>query len=283
METVKIQVSIVVIGVEILKFDFVFVILVYRSYDDVLICIKSIKEKFSSYKIIIVNSYYDDLSLDKLNRLAKDNACDFLNVENRGYSYGNNQGIIYAKSRYDFNYLIVTNPDIVVQKNRMNFAKYNGKALIIAPEIRTITGKYQNPYWAIKSSIAEFFIYYGYKKLNKLYIYIGIAIHKLIRELFLIIPQNNKKIYGAHGCFMVFSKQALDILGVPFDDKMFLFAEEALLAHKLENENIPIIYTLDISILHKEDGSINLSDIDESNITRKSVIYYYEKYVMGNN
>jgi len=61
-----------------------------------------------------------------------------------------------------------------------------------------------------------------------------------------------------------------------YDENMFLFAEEAYLAHVFEKEKINTILTKNILIFHKEDGSMKLSKINEDDELRKSVMYYYE-------
>ena len=68
-------------------FDFVFVVLVYRNTQD-------LKDFFSSLnipnsKVVVVNSFYNDETKSEFEQIAIDNGADFLNVENKGYGYGN--------------------------------------------------------------------------------------------------------------------------------------------------------------------------------------------------
>lgn len=264
-------------------YEYVFVILTYRNTEDIKECLISIEKKFNDYKAVIVNSYYDESSKMEMEKIAEKYNCDFLNVENRGYGYGNNCGVQFCKKEYDFSYLVISNPDIIVKKNDFLAESYLEKAVVIAPVIKTLTGKWQNPYWVKKNCLAEFFIYSGYKHMNKFVIYSGIAINKIIRELSNRLFFRNKdrvrsKVYASHGSFVIFSKKAVQQLGDKiYDENMFLFAEEAYLAHVLEEKNIPVIFTKEIDILHKEDGSMNVSNINEKSELRKSVVYYYEK------
>ena len=52
------------------KYETVFVILTYRSTNDLEECISSIQNKFSSLKIVIVNSFYDDTTRDEFVKIA---------------------------------------------------------------------------------------------------------------------------------------------------------------------------------------------------------------------
>lgn len=80
-------------------YKFLFVVLVYRNSADLYDFIISVKQNFTNYKIVVVNSYYDNESLKVIEDIAISNDCEFINVANKGYSYGNNLGIGYAKKK----------------------------------------------------------------------------------------------------------------------------------------------------------------------------------------
>lgn len=268
------------------KIEIGFVILTYRNFNDLEEIIPSIKDAYSSFifKILIVNSFYDEITKNEINKIANKYRCDFINVENKGYGYGNNRGIEYFLSNYKFDYLIIANPDTIVKKNKFDYRKYKNDAIVIAPCIKNLNGKYQNPYWVIDNPIAEYFVYRGHKYGKKFVLYLGIAINKIIRELFHLKKNNiSRRIFACHGSYIIFSKKALDKISLPYDEHMFLFAEENLLAHILKNYEIPIVYTSNIEILYKEDGSISVAKIDENKELSKSIVYYYEKLKKGKN
>lgn len=260
------------------KIDFVFIVLTFKNTDDIKELVDSIKKNFAQYlyKIVIVNSYFDETTKNIIINFAKNNYCDFFNIENKGYGYGNNQGIIYANKKYNYKFLIIANPDTKIIKNNFNFSLYESKKIVIAPIIKNLLGKNQNPYWVIKNRITELLIYIGYKRNLILLTYLGIIINKIVRIIFNKF-NHNSYIYAAHGSFVIFSKKTLETIGLPYDEKMFLFGEEKLLAHILENKKIQTYYTKKIEILHKEDGSLKLSNIIEKEELSKSTIYYYEK------
>lgn len=262
------------------KYKYIFIILNYRNTSDVLNCIRSIEKHVKNYKIVMINSHYDKKSEKILHEIADAYKCDFIDVPNLGYGYGNNKGIEYAAERYCFDFIIICNPDIMIESwSDKPFDKFSDA--VFAPIIRTKRGKSQNPYWAKKNNFAEWLIYNGYKLKNKWLLYFGIAINKIIREIFLkcfyLRKINEIKVYAAHGSFCIFPKKIFDNNKKIYDEKMFLFAEEAYLAHMLEKQNIKTILTKRIKIRHVEDGCIKFEKIDEESIQRKSVVYYYEK------
>ena len=264
------------------KVKFVFVILTYRTSSDLSECLNSIEKNFDSYKVIVVNSFYDTESENAIFDIANEHNCDYFSVENKGYSYGNNKGISYCKEKYIFDYLIICNPDIVVEQNNIDYKKYDGEILVLAPIIRNLVNKMQNPYWAIDNKIGEHIIYEGYKHRNRLLLYFAFAMNKVLRWICntsfkYFNNSKEKRIYACHGSFVMFSSKLLEKFDVLYDDNMFLFAEEAYIARVFKNFDIPIIYNKNLIICHKEDGSMSVEKIDEKSELRKSVMYYYEK------
>ena len=61
---------------------------------------------------------------------------------------------------------------------------------------------------------------------------------------------------------------------------MFLFAEEGVLAVKLNNCGFETLYTDDIVIHHKEDGSMSLGGFEVDAELKKANIYFYEEYIV---
>ena len=267
---------------EKLIYDIVFVVLTYRNTEDLRnFIIDSKKVLNCKYKIIVVNSYYDDETNEEFARIANENECDYIAVENKGYGYGNNQGIKLARERYLFKFLIISNPDIVVKQFAIE--KIDGmQRHIIAPTIKTIRGKDQNPYYYSRIEFVEWTRYCACKYNNKSMAYIGFAINKLYRVIALKIDRlfnvKKRRIYACHGSFVIIGCEALEKLGQVFDEGMFLFAEENHLA-RLANEKSIITYMIpDIYVIHKEDGSFGDNKQLMSKYSKESYIYYYEKW-----
>lgn len=260
--------------------DVVFVVLVYRNKDDLIDFIKSTQKLTVSFKIVVVNSYYDDDSMKAVEEEARKHGCDFINVENKGYGYGNNVGISFAVDNYNPAFVVVSNPDIIIEKFDASVLS-DYKDCVIGPIITAKNGNHQNPYWAVNFRPAEYLIYVGYKKRNKMLIYGGIIINKLIREIyylaFRISDKTERKAFAVHGSFVLIPQNVLKKRKKLYDENMFLFAEEALLAHELKKDKISSYITKRIKVLHKEDGSMGLENLNTKKYIRESVVYYYEK------
>ncbi len=239
------------------KLDCVFVVLVYRNIDVLEDFFKSLVLP-CKYKVIIVNSYYDEQSLHQCREVAEKNGSDFIPIDNRGFGYGNNVGVKYAMEHYEYEYLILSNSDIQVNSLDALF-NLNKDVAVIAPHTYLPNGKIQNPNipWRVKSLFRWLWLAYNFDSGIRLWL-----IHcftRACREFFRFYRLFNRKplydIYSCHGSFIAFTRKAVDNLFPFFDDRMFLYNEELYLAEKCRLKNIPIYYCPEIDVLHLEGAS----------------------------
>lgn len=262
------------------EYDYVFVILVYRNFEDLEECIESIQSKVGNYKIIVVNAYYDEESKSKVNEIAEKYDCDFLNEPNKGYSYGNNRGIEYALLKYRFKYIVVNNPDIIIKK----FPDCCQKGDIIAPKIISASGNNQNPMYIKYNGFTDWMVYKALKHNWKILLLAALGVNKAIKKITLLFYKNKNcyLVYAAHGSCVLLSNKSiklLDIDGKIYDENIFLFAEEMVLAAKARKLGLKTVYNKEFSVLHKEDGSMNLSNLSIQDELVKGNVYYYEHYI----
>jgi GT2 family glycosyltransferase len=259
-------------------FEVIFCVLTYKNDKD--ICDFVLQAKTAchfSYKIIIINSHYDDETERNIETVAQANDCIFLDVPNKGYGSGNNVGIAYAVEHYDFSYLVVSNADILIRQ--MDLASLNGlpdSPFLLAPKIICKTGKKQNPFLIKNNRLYNWLIYRGFATNWKFPILLGLAINKCNR-LFQR-PKPKRKIFACHGSFVIFNRRAIEELFPVYDENIFLFGEEEDIAYKAKEKNIPSFYFPEIVVYHKEDGSIKLSDINVYKLSKESTIYVYTKW-----
>lgn len=265
------------------KADLVFVVLVYRNSKDIKNLIESISENINlNRKIIIVNSFYDETSKEEIQKIAEDTKSDFLNIPNKGYGYGNNKGIEFAKNNYIFDYLIVCNPDTIIQEFEIPDTFDKNDSCIIAPKILTLTKKNQNPYYKKKSNFKEWILYNAYKRNIKNLFFLSNLIGRIQREFFemkiKILRKKKMEIYASHGSFLVFSSKMIFQFEKIYDENIFLFSEENDLARLCYENKIPMYYFPDLKIIHKEDGSMGFVDHSLIKYKKQSFMYYYEKW-----
>lgn len=267
-------------------YKYVFVILVYKNTSDLENCLKTINKNVrQSHKSIVVNAYFDDYTKAASEKVANKYDCDFINIENKGYSYGNNKGIQLAKDHYHFEYIVVCNPDVEILEFDDRYLNESFEYDIIAPRITTLSGKRQNPMATKRNRITEYLEYWGFKTRIMPLVFGGILISKISRFFGIAVKkikgQNIYPIHCVHGSFVIFSRKAISKLIPVYDEKIFLFAEEGILATRASTLDIKCCYYDFVKILHKEDGSMKLSDFSINEILRESNLYYLETYVMS--
>ncbi len=259
----------------------VYVVLTYRNTEDL--------ELFFAHlggpdgRVVVVNSYYDEMTKEKMEQIARSNGADFLNVENKGYGAGNNAGIAYALMHYDFDALVISNPDVEVgQWHSPDMRELRDR--IVAPRIVTLSGKEQNPYYAVRNRLGEWFFGRYAKSGKAVWMWAAVIMNKLLREGFLLMTRISRResyrVAAAHGAFLIIGREALDQLEVPlFDERMFLFCEEVHLARLARQHGVRIEYRPGISVLHKEDGSMSIAQIQENEHALRSwrVLYGLER------
>ena len=262
------------------KTKYVFVILVYRNTDDLTECLESIERQVKSFRVIVVNAFYDDKTATIVEEICNLHKCVFINIENKGYSYGNNRGIELANKLFEYEYVIVSNPDIIIEQFKDDLLRTEFEYNIIAPRITAASGRKQNPMAIRDCRFAQYLQYLGFKKGINLLVYVGIFISKSLNALNLLVRNKTKpyRIYEAHGSFVIISKKAVETLYPLYDENMFLFAEEGVLASRAKHAGLLTCYYDDIHIKHKEDGSMKLGDFTINTELCKANIYCYEHY-----
>jgi GT2 family glycosyltransferase len=260
----------------------VFVVLVYKNITDLKDFLRSLKNINGTYKVIVVNSHFDQKTMEEVREFSLSHNCDFVDVENKGYGYGNNCGIDYATNHYKFKFIVISNPDIVIE--RLSINNLNGfEDSIIGPKIITLTGKNQNPYYISKIGLTEFLKYTSAKFNTMLFLYAGVILNKINKFVRLKAGKSKKdefkRTYALHGSFIILGNKAIEKLGKLFDERMFLFVEEEHLARLANSKGVKMYYYQDAQVLHKEDGSVSLLNKNLNKILFESYIIYYENWV----
>ncbi len=258
------------------KYTFVFIVLTFRNTDDLECFFKA--NHVADSKVIVVNSFFDEESNSKFEEIAHRNGADFLKVPNNGYGAGNNRGVEYAMSHYDFDYLVISNADIEIEKFDKNAIKNNSDS-IIAPKILTLKGKNQNPSSPFHPSrVITNLTYRLYKGNHRHLIWLAYIYSRLSKIIYYSISRFRKKIYSPHGAFFILPYHILKKMVPIYNEKMFLFYEETHIGKLAEKLRIRTNYTPEIVIRHKEDGSVSLLKEGQYKHMRDSYIELYNHW-----
>lgn len=259
------------------KYDDIFVILTYRNKEDIIELLESIRKNTKNTRTIIVNSYYDDSTKEEFRIIAQKYVCDFVPVDNRGYGAGNNAGMRYALEHYDFKRLVISNPDVEI-------VTYNQQLLDLCPsgvyagEITNLNGKQQNPLRVYDCNFTNDSNYYLLIKKRRILFYLSVLVAKIQRLITLKTKKKLINVFAVHGSFFAISESILKQVGPFFDEKIFMFQEEIDIAKLFKQKEIPVMFTKYISVIHKEDGDIGMSNMNHSDLALESCLYIHQKW-----
>ena len=259
---------------------FSFIVLHYKNIDTTIECLNCLM-KFVDKKTNIIVVDNNTLNKKEESQLKK-YTVDIIKLDkNYGYAYANNIGIEYAKRKYDSDFYIVINNDIIIEQEdflkiiKRDYNKYHFD--LMGPFINSSSGESVNPFPVLKSKEE---VEVELKKCNKLLKIYKSSILSFLLKIYLNIkhlivkPEINqngkslKKKVALHGCCIIMSKKYINKYEKPFFDKTFLYHEEEFIYQRIINDNLCSIYDPNIMVFHKEDISLKSKNIREAKYFR---------------
>lgn len=238
-------------------FDLVFVVLVYRNVNVLHDFFESLQLVYS-YRVIVVNSFYDQESERQCRVIADKHHADFLSVPNKGFGVGNNVGSQYAMDHYRYRYLVLSNSDILIHDLEY-LRQLNYQRAVYAPDTRMENGHRQNPHIPIRFGFYMKLLNLSYRVKSEALMSVAFAINRLVREAYVawtkLAGGREVRVFSAHGSFLILTYQASVELMPLFHEDMFLYNEELYLAHRCRQESIPVYYVPKLKITHLEGAS----------------------------
>jgi len=216
------------------------VILNYNSHQMTARCVNSILHYYNiAIQMVIVDNHSSDGSYEILTEAFE----QYKNIKvifadhNSGYSYGNNLGIRYLIKNHDqVDYLAVLNPDVMIFDGKilqnLIYALMTDKSLAGISPLMIENGYLKPEHWAIRlpSHINNFLSSLVIlRKINPLlYKSYGINPETLVAYVD-VLP----------GSFFIMKKEIFLNIEL-FDENVFLYGEEILIAKKIKNKNFKL-------------------------------------------
>lgn len=209
------------------------IIVNYNDWDNLKLCINSISLEIP-YKVYVVDS--DSKASNYIQELRKNSKVTFIQSPiNGGYSFGNNLGLKRALED-GCDYFLISNTDIIFNKNSIEnliSPLEDNICDIVGPKVILSNGKRQEEILGVRvrpisklklimNSVTNGILFKDYKiKFN------NIDRHNLLTY----------KVYGVSGCCFAFNKLTFTKV-FPFDEHIFLYNEEWMLAEKAYRANL---------------------------------------------
>lgn len=235
--------------------------------------IESIKYYDLIDNIIVVDNNSSDNSKEELRKINNNKVKFIFNNENFGYSKGNNIGLKYAVDILKSDYIIVSNPDIMVNEEALlkciQAFDINDKYAIVAPTINNINSK-GDIAWKIPNYYNDIFslFYITNKLFNKNLLYKNSVFQKKFTEVE-VLP----------GSLLVMKGSLMKEIGY-FDENVFLYCEERILASKLKEKGYKSVLLNDYNYIH-EHGSVIKKQLN-SKIKQYKILNSSKRYFLVN-
>jgi GT2 family glycosyltransferase len=250
------------------------VILNYNSSADCRKCIGYLKAQQNiEQEIIVVDNCSRDEEREAVETLCKEQGCTFIaNSENKGYNAGNNVGLRYAAEK-GYEFTLIANPD-------MEFPQSNYLATLLAKmqededivvcgsDIIGADGIHQSPMgkdgnW--RGSFGWVNDIFGNKnKKNDAYKFID----------------NHKVSHYCHkvsGCCFMIRTSFLEEINF-FDEKVFLYCEEAILSRQVEMTGKRMYYLATAQAVHRHVKNEKGAPVKRFKAWGKSRCYFIDRY-----
>lgn len=250
------------------------VILNFNGVDNSIECVNSLmknKGEELDVSIVLVDNASKDGSVDRLQKEFGKKITIIENNKNLGFTGGSNEGMRYAISS-DSDFVLLLNNDTIVDHDLI-------KNLILAASDEAVGGVVPKIYFA---KGFEFHDKYKKEDLGKVLWYAGgemdwqnligknVGVDEVDRGQFDIKQETEL----ATGCCFLIKKSVLQKVGI-FDDKFFLYYEDADLSERIKKAGYKIIYEPRAFLWHKNAQSSggSGSGLQDYYITRNRLLF----------
>lgn len=249
------------------------IILNYNSSADCRKCIGYLKaQQGVETEIIVIDNCSRNDEHEAVETLCKEQGCTFIaNSENKGYNAGNNVGLRYAAEK-GYEYALIANPDMEFpQKNYLatliEAMRANEDVVVCGSDIIGADGIHQSPMgkegnW--RGSFGWIKEIFGKKKKSDAYDFID----------------NYKESHYCHkvsGCCYMIRMSFLKSINF-FDEKVFLYCEEAILSRQVEIAGKQMYYLATAQAIHRHVKSEKGDPVKRFKTWGKSRCYFIDHY-----
>lgn len=246
------------------------IILNYNSSLDCRKCVSFLKKQRGvELEIVVVDNCSRADDVEQLRQLCKEQDCILIeNHENRGYNAGNNIGLRYAAEK-GYKYALIANPDMEFPqvdyvKKLAEIMEKNPEVVVCGSDIVGNDGEHQNPMrrdggW------------------RTAYVWLSAV---LTQQHVYGLPNNyqeSRYCDKVSGCCLMLRMDFIYQLGF-FDERVFLYCEEAILSRQVERAGKRMFYTAEAQAVHRHIKGEKENHVPRFKAWIKSRLYFEREY-----
>ena len=248
------------------------VVVNYNDYNNTISFIDSIKDYSVIKHIVIVDNCSTDDSYSKLEGICDKKVSLVKNTSNKGYGSGINLGSKYLMDNYKVKNIIVSNTDIIInsEEDLVNMISYlKDDVALVGPNVLENGGI--NRGWKVPSVWDDVLLNLP-------------VIHRKIRKKLVLYSDDyfnsdSSFVEAVSGCFFIVRGDALKKVDF-FDENMFLYYEENVLAVKLKKFNYKALIVNGVNVIHNHSVTIDnsLGRVKKYKALKRSQRYFHSNY-----
>lgn len=199
------------------------------------------------------------------------------NDQNTGYGKGANLAMNIAIQFLNPEYIIISNNDMICMDDKIDLNKVvsvfddNPQVGLVGVNIQNLDGSMQSPYRNV--SLTDRWI------LPEIFFPLSRKFRKRKASDLIENPESGI-VYRVRGSFMILKPDAF-IKSGGFDENIFLYAEEPILAERLARQGYYVYHLNDIHMLHNhvmDNKTLTSNELKKIKQRFLSELYYYENY-----
>lgn len=253
------------------------VILNYNDVGTVEQLVDKIRDYTCFSHIVLVDNASTDDSCEHLRKLEDEKVKLICAGRNGGYGAGNNLGVYYAAQQLGATHVLIVNPDVTFSEACI---RRLGNIFLKHPEVGAAAALMEDKHfqgfpnaWRLHGFVGELLL-------------MGPVSRRLFRD-FLYYPNSyleGKKAVRVdviQGSMLMVSAEAFIACG-GYDEGIFLYQEEMVLAKRLKDAGFGTVLLLADTYQHEHSQSISRSfqgDLERQKLREKSVLYYMDNYL----
>ena len=255
-------------------------VLNYNDSKTTISFVNSVKNFSNVEHVLIVDNKSTDDSLEKLKKITSEKVILIESERNGGYGAGNNLGIRYLSEQFHSEYILLSNPDVIVSEEVLlkmeDFLRSHSDYAIVSPFMCDTEGKRQGNTAFRVPSKWEYIL--SSDLLLKKYIH---SFNYEMKEFENVDVQNVGCVSGS-----MFLMRTEDMLKYGmYDESIFLYCEEVVLGKKMSNSGKKTGLLTNLTYIHNHSVSISRtfnSIVLKHRLYLQSKMYVVKKYYDAN-
>lgn len=256
------------------------IILNYNNAMTTIRLAEAVKDYPSLDCLVLVDNCSTDDSFEVLSELRSDRIHVIRTERNGGYGYGNNRGVEYANSVLGAEFAVIANPDVEFTNECINLLFEELQKDIDCGVIAPVS---LDPKGNLSRNVA-------WKQLPAFFEVLGssVLINRLIRHRssysneYLFGTGGSKEVDIVPGSLLAINIEHFIRSGM-YDEEVFLFCEEKILAWRLRNIGKTTKLCVDVRYVHRHSETINKnisSYVKRTGIWLKSKKHFLKGYLL---